>query len=49
MRHFRLSHSDLAFHLDVTIYERDGRFMTTANRNEDSRGRSGSATHPKRP
>jgi hypothetical protein len=37
MQHFRLTHSDLDFHLDVTIYEHNGRFMATANLNEDSR------------
>jgi hypothetical protein len=33
----RLTHPDLDFCVDVTVYERDGRYMVTADLAEDSR------------
>ena len=33
----RLTHSDLDFCVDVTVHERDGRYMATADLGEDSR------------
>ena len=33
----RLSHPALDFYIDVTVHERDGRFMATADLGEDSR------------
>ena len=33
----RLTHPDLDFHVDVTLHERDGRFMATTDLAEDSR------------
>ena len=33
----RLTHADLDFWVDVTVRERDGRYMATANLGEDSR------------
>ena len=37
MRRVHLSHSDLDFWVDVTVHERDGRYMATADLGEDSR------------
>ena len=37
MQHLRLTHPDLDFWVDVTIHERDGRRMATADLAEDSR------------
>ena len=34
----RLTHPALDFYVDVTIHERDGRYMATADRAEESRG-----------
>jgi hypothetical protein len=36
-RHFRLTHPDLDFYVDVTVHERDRCFMATADMAEDSR------------
>jgi hypothetical protein len=36
-RGFRLTHQALDFWVDVTLYEREGRFMATADLAEDSR------------
>ena len=36
MRHLRLTHPALTFYADVTVHERDGRFMATADLAEDS-------------
>ena len=36
-RRYRLTHRDLGFWVDVTVYEREGRYMATANLAEDSR------------
>ena len=36
-RQYRLTHPDLDFYVDVTVHERDGRFMATADLAEDSR------------
>jgi hypothetical protein len=33
----RLNHPDLGFYVDVTVHERDGRNMATADLGEDSR------------
>ena len=33
----RLTHLALSFYVDVTVHERDGRFMATADLAEDSR------------
>ena len=33
----RLNHLDLDFYVDVTVHDRDGRFMATADLAEDSR------------
>ena len=33
----RLAHPALDFHVDVTVHERDGRYMATADLAEDSR------------
>jgi hypothetical protein len=33
----RISHVDLDFHVGVTVHERDGRYMATADLGEDSR------------
>jgi hypothetical protein len=33
----RLTHPAFTFHVDVTVHERDGRFMATADLAEDSR------------
>ena len=33
----RLIHPDLDFYIDVAVYERDGRYMATADLAEDSR------------
>lgn len=38
MRQVRLIHPDLDFHVDVTVHERDERYMVTADLGEDSRG-----------
>jgi hypothetical protein len=35
--HLRLTHPDLDFYVNVTVHERDGRFMATADLAEDSR------------
>ena len=37
MPDFRLTHPDLDFYVDVTVHERDGRFMATADLAEGSR------------
>jgi hypothetical protein len=37
MTEFRLTHPRLDFYVDVTLCERDGRFMATADLAEDSR------------
>ena len=37
MPHYHLTHPALDFHVDVTVHERDGRFMATADLAEDSR------------
>jgi hypothetical protein len=37
VQHLRLTHQDLDFWVDVTVHERDGRFMATADLAEDSR------------
>ena len=37
MQHFRLSHPDHDFRVDVTVHERDGRFMATTDLGGDSR------------
>ena len=37
MQHLRLTHPDLDFWVDVTLHERDGRFMAAADLAEDSR------------
>ncbi len=31
LQQFRLGHPDLDFHVDVSVHERDGRFMATAD------------------
>ena len=36
-KHYRLTHPDLDFYVDVTVHERDGRYMATADLAEDSR------------
>ena len=33
----RLTHPDLDFYVDVTVHERNGRYMATADLGEDSR------------
>jgi hypothetical protein len=37
MQHFRLTHPALTFYVDVTVHERDGCYMATADLAEDSR------------
>lgn len=37
MQSFRLTHPDLDFYVDVTVHERDGRYMAPADFGEDSR------------
>ena len=37
MKHLRLTHPRLDFYVKVTVHERDGRFMSTADLAEDSR------------
>ena len=37
MTSMRLTHPDLDFWVDVTVYARDGRYMATADLAEDSR------------
>ena len=37
MREFHLTHPKLDFYVDVTVHERDRRFMATADLGEDSR------------
>jgi hypothetical protein len=37
MQHLRLTHPELDFWVDVTVHERDGRYMATADLAEDSR------------
>ena len=37
MGHAHLTHRDLGFWVDVSVHERDGRFMVTADLGEDSR------------
>ena len=37
VQHLRLTHPDLDFYVDVTIHERDGRYMATADLAEGSR------------
>ena len=37
MRRVHLSHSDLDFWVDVTVHERDGRYMATADLAEGTR------------
>ncbi|MFO7532347.1 MAG: hypothetical protein R6W93_07770 [Candidatus Limnocylindrales bacterium] len=36
MTELRITHVDLDFHVDVTVHERDGRCMVTADLGEDS-------------
>ena len=36
-KEFRLTHPRLDFYVEVTLHERDGRFMATADLAEDSR------------
>ena len=36
-RHFRLTHPRLDFYVDVTVHERDGRYMAAADLAEGSR------------
>ena len=36
MERFHLTHTDLDFWVDVTVHERDGRYMATADLAEDS-------------
>ena len=40
----RLTHPDLDFHVDVTVHERDVRYMATADLGEDSRDVGGGDT-----
>lgn len=35
--HYRLHHPDLGFYVDVTVRERDGRYIAAADLAEDSR------------
>jgi len=44
MQHVRLAHPDLGFHVDVTMHERGGRYMATADLAEDSRDVGGGDT-----
>ena len=37
MHHYRLTHPDLTFYVDVTVHERDGRYMATVDLAEGSR------------
>jgi hypothetical protein len=37
MQHLRLTHPTLDFYVEVTVHERDGRYMATADLAEDSR------------
>ena len=37
MQHIRLTHPDLDFWVDLTVHERDGRCLATADEAEDSR------------
>ena len=37
MTDFRLIHPELGFYVDVTVHERDGRYMATTDLGEDSR------------
>jgi len=37
MQHRRFTHPDLDFWVDVTVHERDGRYMATADLADDSR------------
>jgi len=37
MRHLRLTRPALTFYVEVTVHERGGRFMATADLGEDSR------------
>ena len=39
MRHLRLNYPDLDFSVEVTVHERDGRFMATADLGEETWGR----------
>ena len=48
MQRVRLNHPDLDFYVEVTVHERDGRFMATADLVKDSRY-VGSATRHRRP
>jgi hypothetical protein len=36
MHNVRLTHPDLDFYVDVTVHERDGRFMSTADLAENT-------------
>ena len=36
MQRYHLTHTDLDFWVDVTVHERDGRYMATADLAEDS-------------
>ena len=37
MERFHLAHTELDLWIDVTVHERDGRYMATADLGEDSR------------
>ena len=37
MKRLRLTRPDLDFYVEVTVHERDGRYMATADLGEDSR------------
>jgi hypothetical protein len=37
LKRHRLTHPALDFYVDVTVHERDGRYMATVNLREDSR------------